>query len=83
MLTVTADSVLEATLKRLTSASELRDSGGHVLGYYVPASRPDSEAYAKAAATFDVVEMKRRKASGEKGLTTSEVLRHVQSQETP
>ena len=38
------------------------------------------EVYAQAAAHFDPAEMQRRKLTGEKGRTTSEVLSRVTSQ---
>jgi hypothetical protein len=52
-----------------------------VLGYFSPASHKLPEAYAQAAAHFDPEEMQRRKESGERGRTTSEVINRLTSQQ--
>lgn len=82
MNTVTADSSLQQSLNVLSGLTEIRDSQGRVIGYFSPATTDKSAAaYAQAAAHFDVEEMKRRKESGETGLTTVEVLEHLKSLE--
>jgi hypothetical protein len=58
----------------------VRDSDGIVLGYFSPASHEIPKAYAQAAAHFDPAELQRRKLSGEKGGTTSEVLSRITAQ---
>jgi hypothetical protein len=80
MNTFTADSSLQDSLAKLPGLTEVRDSGGKVLGYFSPASHGLPEAYAQAAAHFDSDEMKRRKASNDKGRTTDEVLKRLASQ---
>ncbi|HUG67718.1 MAG TPA: hypothetical protein VMM76_08195 [Pirellulaceae bacterium] len=82
MNTVTADSSLQQSLGLLNGLTEFRDSQGRVIGYFSPADADNSAAaYTQAAAHFDAEEMKRRKLSGEKGLTTAEVLDHLKSLE--
>jgi len=79
MNTLTADTSLQQSLANLPGLTEVRDSQGTVLGYFSPASHRMPEAYAQAAAHFDPKEMKKRKLSGEKGRTTSDVLGHIAS----
>ena len=76
----TADSSLQDSLAKLPGLTEVRDSGGKILGYFSPASHSSPEAYAQAAAHFDSDEMKQRKASNDKGRTTDEVLKRIASQ---
>ncbi len=82
MNTVTADSSLQQSLDVFSGLTEIRDSNGRVIGYFSPAT-PDkaAAAYAQAAAHFDAEEMKRRKDSRDKGLTTAEVLDRLKSLE--
>lgn len=77
MNTVTVDTSLQQSLSALPGLTEVRDSGGTVLGYFSPASHKTPEAYAQAASHFDSEEMKRRKLSSEKGRTTSEVISRI------
>jgi hypothetical protein len=82
MNTVTADSAFQQSLNGLKGLTEIRDARGKVIGYFSPATADKTAAsYAQAAAHFDAEEMKRRKESGEKGLTTPEVLNHLKSLE--
>ena len=77
MNTFTADNSLQHSLSMLPGLTVVRDSDGTVLGYFSPASHRLPDAYAQAAAHFDPAEMQRRKLSGEKGRTTSEVLSRI------
>ena len=77
MNTFTVDPSLQESLSKLPGLTEVRDSGGNVLGYFSPACHQTPEAYAQAAAHFDPEETKRRKLSNEKGRTTSEVLTRI------
>jgi len=79
---VTADSTLQQSLDVFSGLTEIRDSQGRVIGYFSPATTDKvSAAYAQAAAQFDAEELKRRKQSGDKGLTTTEVLDQLKSLE--
>ena len=80
MNTITADPSLQESLSKLPGLTEVRDSGGNLLGYFSPSSHQLPEAYANAAAHFDPQEMKRRKSSGDQGRTTAEVLNRIASQ---
>ncbi len=81
MNTITADNSLQQSLASLNSLTEIRDEDGRIIGYFSPAADRTSAAYAQAAAHFDPEEMKRRKHSNERGLTTAEVLDHLKSLE--
>jgi hypothetical protein len=83
MITVTADAALGETLSKLDKPAEIRDEGGHVIGYFAPAGQPKSLLYLQAAAHFNPEEMQRRKNSGERGYSTAEVLEHLNSLEQP
>jgi len=63
----------------LPGLTVVRDSAVSVLGYFSPASHKLPEAYAQAAPNFDPLEMQRRKESGERGRTTSEVIGRLTS----
>jgi hypothetical protein len=77
MNSITADSTLQQSLSVLPGLTVIRDANGAVLGYFSPALHPIPEAYVHAAAHFDPAELQRRKSSGEKGSTTSEVLNRI------
>ncbi len=77
----TADASLHESLGTLQGLTEIRDSQGNVIGYFSPASSEHADAYSQAAAAFDAEEMKQRKASGERGLTTAELLTYLKSLE--
>lgn len=81
MTNVIADETLQAELGRLTEPTEIRDSGGNLLGYYTSAAYSDAMLYRLAAAHFDPAELKRRKADGTAGFTTPQVLDHLKSLE--
>ena len=79
---LTADDNLQRSLDELEGLTEIRDPQGKVIGYFTPAAGDKTAAiYSQAAAHFDANEMKRRKESGETGLTTAEVLDHLKSLE--
>jgi hypothetical protein len=77
MNTFTVDTSLQQSLSSLPGLTEVRGEQGTVLGYFTPATHKSPEAYAQAAAHFEVEEMKRRKLSNEQGRTTSDVLRRI------
>ena len=81
MNTFTADPSLQQSLCQVSGLTEVRDSGGNILGYFSSASHRSPEVYAQAAAHLDPEEMTRRKMSNEKGRTTAEVLNRVASQQ--
>lgn len=82
MIKVTADSAMRDALGNFKQPVEIRDADGKLIGYFAPASRPDSQVYSQAAANFDPEEMKRRKHSGEAGCTTGELLERLRSSES-
>jgi hypothetical protein len=82
MITITADAATRATLNQLDQLTEIRDDQGNVLGFYAPAERFDELLYLDAASHFDPKEMERRIASGEKGVTTKELLDRLKSMGT-
>ena len=81
MNTVTIDPSLQQSLAALPGLTEVRDSAGAVIGFFSPASKQLADAYAQAASHFDPEEMKRRKAANEPGISTSDVLNRIASQE--
>ena len=82
MNSLTADATLQRSLDALVCLTEIRDAQGNVIGYFAPVGADKAAAaYSQAAARFDAEEMRRRKQSGENGLTTEEVLRHLESLE--
>jgi hypothetical protein len=79
MNTFTADTALNQSLAGLPGLTEVRDLQGALIGYFSPVSQKNAEAYARAAAHFNLDEMKERKLSNQKGRTTSEVLSRITS----
>ena len=78
MSTITANPVVEALLGGLGEPTEIRDSSGHVMGYFTPSSFRQA-LYDDAKSHFDPVEMKRRKDTRDAGSTTAEILEHLHS----
>ena len=81
MIHITADAELQAKLSGLEGTAEIRDESGKVIGYFTPAAREEQDLYQRAAANLDCDEKNRRKKTGEKGLTTEEVVEHLESLE--
>ena len=81
MIHITADAELQAKLSGLDGPAEIRDENGKVIGYFTPADRDEQNLYQRAAANLDCEEKNRRKKTGEKGLTTEEVVEHLESLE--
>ncbi len=71
MNSLTVDSSLAQSLSGLDGLTEIRDLEGKPIGYFSPVSGERSAAYSRAAAHFDVEEMKRRKESGQRAMTTA------------
>lgn len=82
MITLKADVSLPSVLGQVNETAEIRDAGGKLLGFFVPAGQEEAVLYREAASHFDAEEMKRRKQSGAKGYSTREVLEHLRSLET-
>ena len=81
MIHITADAELQAKLSGLEGPAEIRDESGKVIGYFTPADRDEQNLYQRAAANLDCDEKNQRKKTGEKGLTTEEVVEHLESLE--
>jgi hypothetical protein len=79
MISLTADKKMVALLSQVKELAEIRDSSGHVIGFFAPLALPDAQFYANAAAHIDPAEIARRKAPGRKGYTTREVFEHLKS----
>ena len=90
MNTFTADAVVQSVLVTLTEPTEIRTSGGEVLGYYTPApdqirkarTPQEERLYAEARELLDPEELARRKARNEPGITTAELLAKLQRLES-
>jgi hypothetical protein len=78
---ITASDDLHSLLTPLTHLTEIRDSSGHILGYYAPVAESEKLLYVQAAAHFDPHEIQRRKESEQQDFTLAEVLEHVKSLE--
>ena len=66
---------------RLREPAEIRDAGGNLIGFFMPAATEEDRAYAEAAKHFDPEELWRRAQSSDKRYTTKEVLEHLKSLE--
>ena len=76
MATVSTDSNLPGD-----QPIEIRDASGRLLGHFTPAGASESELYELARKHFDPTEKDARKQSAGRGVTTAEVLKHLQSLE--
>lgn len=74
---------MEEILSGLNQPTEIRDANGRLLGYFAPATDEEMILYWQAMRHFDPQELHRRKASGERGATTQEVMDRLQSLEEP
>lgn len=83
MITLTVDGAVETMLSKLNQVTQIRDVSGKVIGYFAPADQSEALLYLQAAAHFDHLEMKQRRASRQQGYTTPEVLEHLDSLEKP
>ena len=83
MSAITVDSKLVPQLQQVTEVTEVRDSGGALLGYFTPAGGRQAHLYAKALGMIDREEIKRRKEAnaGHPGYSIEEVMKHLQSLE--
>jgi hypothetical protein len=70
---------MQAKLEDLMQTTEIRDTGGRLIGYFTPASARDAELYARARQHFGREEIQRRKSEPHESYTTAEVLDHVRS----
>jgi len=68
--------VVAADFERLLYTTELRDSSGRMLGYFIPAYDPEKYEIIDPELTED--ELRQIEASGE-WYSTDEVLRHLES----
>jgi hypothetical protein len=78
MVKVIANEAVRSLLGGLEEYAEIRDAHGGLVGFFTPASAKD-RLRAKILASYDPGEIARRKASGEMGRTTAEVLEHIRS----
>jgi hypothetical protein len=83
MVTITANEAVKALLAPLAEEAEIRDDRGELVGYFVPAASEVQRLRRKIEAAFDPAEIARRKASGQAGSTTAEVLERLGSPGRP
>jgi hypothetical protein len=83
MISLTVDDKMQAILSQAKELAEIRDSKGHVIGFFAPLALPDAQFYANAAAHIDPAEIARRKKAGGKTCTTEEVMQQLKALETP
>lgn len=81
MTSITANSYIEQLFNSLSEATAIRRPSGELLGYFLPVSERDKSLLHEAARQIDPEEMKRRKASSQRGYTFEEVMAHLQSLE--
>lgn len=76
---------LDQFIQHATDEVEVVDSNGMVMAYVWPAPRPGDATYAKFEAIFQshAVELQRRRANPEPGITTAELLRKLHSLNQP
>ena len=79
MVSVTADSSMQAELERLDQTAEVRDASGRLIGYFTPAALREADLYRRARQHFDAAENQRRKNEAHESYTTGEVLEHLRS----
>lgn len=80
MIQLTADDKPMFVLGGLVEPAEIYDSDGKLLGVFVPDALAEKRAlYAKSEALFDPVEIERRKATEQGGVTTKELFEHLLS----
>jgi hypothetical protein len=78
MHAITVSPTIQLALLHPGGPAEIRDEQGRLLGYFAPASQPDAERYAQAAAHFDPKQLQQRKQSSRAGSTTQEVIERIQ-----
>jgi len=78
MITVTADDVALATLRRATGPAEIRDTKGNLVGFFAPANAGQVRLNGPATEA-DLPEIERRKVAETGGKTTREVFERLQS----
>lgn len=79
MVAVTVDSAVRSKLSGAQAQIEIRDESGVLLGYFTPAWLGTAEDYRRAREHFDPAEIQRRKQSNEPGVTTRELMEHLNS----
>jgi hypothetical protein len=79
MVQVIANDAVRVLLEGLKETAEIRDEKGGLVGYFLPAASEEALLRQKVLAEYDPAETARRKASGEKGHTTAEVLERLRS----
>jgi len=72
-----ADDAMLAILARANEIAEIRDTSGHVVGFYAPASGPQAQAPLESIARAYLSELHRRAQNQEPGRTTREVFEHL------
>jgi hypothetical protein len=83
MTTVTVGEAVQACLGKLAEPVELRSPDGTLLGYFTPMTEAAARRYESAKGRFDPEVIRQRGASNaDPCLTTAEVVRHIESQDT-
>jgi hypothetical protein len=81
MTAITVDEAVQACLGSLTQQTELRDSGGRLLGIFTPCADATARIYEEAKARFNPEVIEQRAASDGPWLSTAEVLQRLRSLE--
>ena len=79
MIRIIADAAVQATLEGITETIELRGTDGELLGFFSPASPEAAKRYAKAAASLDSDDVKRRQRVAHATYSTEEVLSRLRA----
>ena len=79
MIRIIADAAVQATLEGITETIELRGTDGELLGFFSPASPEAAKRYAKAAASLDSDDFKRRQRVAHATYSTEEVLSRLRA----
>ena len=79
MVQVIANDAVRALFGELKETAEIRDEHGGLVGYFLPAASDEARLRQKVMAQYDPAEIARRKASGEPGRTTAEVLERLRT----
>jgi hypothetical protein len=77
MTSITANQSMLAALKRVRERTEIRDSRGHIIGFFIPRELHRKENNTGVAIPLDLAEIQRRRRSKEKPIPHREVMRHM------
>jgi hypothetical protein len=76
---ITIDDPLRSRLVGCESSLEICDTGGHVLGYFVPAGQSEQALYAWARERFNDADIEQARAEAG-GFSTAEVLARLREE---